>query len=106
MAIADIKIGDRIKFQKSTSLFRRIVPSFDNKVAGEGEQYFLKGEIYEFINYWTDFARGGMSLDYHETMAMEFECKESHKKDRIGSKYVFSLRHYHEYKKAGKFIVQ
>jgi hypothetical protein len=104
--IADLKIGDKIKFQESTSLFRRVIPSFNNKVAGYGEEYFLKNEVYEFINYWTDFAKdGGMSFDYHETMAMEFECKESSKKSRIGTKFIFSLRHYHEYRDTGKFIV-
>lgn len=97
ISIGDIKIGDKIKFIKSTSLFRKIMPSFKHKVAGHGEEYFLKGEVYEFVNYWSDFARDG-GFDYDETMAMEFECLESPKKDRIGYKLVLSLRHFHEYK--------
>ena len=104
IAIADIKIGDKIKFEKSTSLFRRLIPSFTNKVAGHGEEYFLKNEVYEFVNYWSDFARDS-GFDYDETMAMEFECLESTKSNRIGHKFVFSLRHFHEYKENGKFII-
>ena len=104
VTIADINIGDKIKFIKSTSLFRRVMPSFTHKVAGHGEEYFLKNEVYEFVNYWTDFARDS-GLDYDETLAMEFECKESPKQNRVGSKFVFSLRHFHEYKDEGKFIL-
>jgi hypothetical protein len=104
VTIADINIGDKIKFIKSTSLFRRVMPSFTHKVAGHGEEYFLKNEVYEFVNYWTDFARDS-GLDYDETLAMEFECKESTKQNRVGSKFVFSLRHFHEYKDEGKFIL-
>jgi hypothetical protein len=104
VAIADIKIGDKIKFIKSTSLFRRLVPKFTHKVAGHGEDYFLKNEVYEFVNYWSDFARDS-GWDYDETIAMEFECKESSKENRVGTKFVFSLRHFHEYKDEGKFIV-
>jgi hypothetical protein len=104
IAIADIKIGDKIKFIKSTSLFRRLVPKFTHKVAGHGEDYFLKNEVYEFVNYWSDFARDS-GWDYDETIAMEFECKESSKENRVGTKFVFSLRHFHEYKDEGKFIV-
>jgi hypothetical protein len=104
IAIADLKIGDKIKFQKSTSLFRRIMPSFTHKVAGHGEEYFLKNEVYEFVNYWSDFARDS-GWDYDETIAMEFECLESPKSNRIGTKFVMSLRHFHEYKDEGKFII-
>jgi hypothetical protein len=104
VAIADIKIGDKIKFIKSTSLFRRLVPKFTHKVAGHGEDYFLKNEVYEFVNYWSDFARDS-GWDYDETIAMEFECLESTKSNRIGTKFVFSLRHFHEYKDEGKFII-
>jgi len=104
ISIGDIKIGDKIEFTKSTSLYRRFIPSFKHKVAGHGEEYFLKGEVYEFINFWTDFARDG-GFDYDETMAMEFECLNSPKKGRIGYKLVLSLRHFHEYKDEGVFIV-
>ena len=104
VAIGDIKIGDKIKFNKSTNLFRKVIPSFKHKVAGHGEEYYLKGEVYEFVNYWTDFARDG-GFDYEETMAMEFECLESTKKERIGSKLVLSLRHFHEYRDKGIFEV-
>lgn len=104
VAIADIKIGDKIKFIKSTSLFRRLVPKFTHKVAGHGEDYFLKNEVYEFVNYWTAFAHDS-GWDYDETIAMEFECKESSKENRVGSKFVFSLRNFYEYKEEGKFIV-
>jgi hypothetical protein len=104
VAIADLKIGDKIKFVKSTSLFRRLMPSFTHKVAGHGEEYFLKNEVYEFVNYWSDFARDS-GWDYDETIAMEFECLESPKSNRIGTKFIFSLRHFHEYKEEGKFIV-
>jgi hypothetical protein len=102
--IGDIKIGDKIKFIKSTSVFRRFIPSFKGKVAGYGEEYFFKGEIYEFVNYWSDFARDG-GFDYDETMAMEFECLESPKKDRVGYKLVLSLRHFHEYKDENIFEI-
>ena len=102
--IGDIKIGDKIKFNKSTNLFRRIIPSFKHKVVGHGEEYFIKGEIYEFINYWSDYTRDS-GWDYDETMAMEFECLESVKKDRIGSKIVLSLRHFHEYRDVNIFEV-
>ena len=104
LAVADLKIGDKIKFIKSTSLFRRLVPKFTHKVAGHGEEYFLKNEVYEFVNYWSDFARDS-GWDYDETIAMEFECLESPKSNRVGTKFVFSLRHFHEYKDKGKFIV-
>ena len=104
LAVADLKIGDKIKFIKSTSLFRRLVPKFTHKVAGHGEEYFLKNEVYEFVNYWSDFARDS-GWDYDETIAMEFECLESTKSNRIGTKFVFSLRHFHEYKDEGKFII-
>jgi hypothetical protein len=104
VAITDLKIGDKIKFVKSTSLFRRLMPSFAHKVAGHGEEYFLKNEVYEFVNYWSDFARDS-GWDYDETIAMEFECLESPKSNRIGTKFIFSLRHFHEYKEEGKFIV-
>ncbi len=106
--IGDIKIGDKIKFIKSTSLFRRFIPSFKGKVAGHGEEYFFKGEIYEFVNYWSDFAREGDILftnPYEETMAMKFECLESPKKDRVGYKLVLSLRHFHEYKDENIFEI-
>lgn len=104
VAIADLKIGDKIKFIKSTSLFRRLMPSFTHKVAGHGEEYFLKNEVYEFVNYWSDFARDS-GWDYDETIAMEFECLESTKESRVGTTFVFSLRHFHEYKDEGKFII-
>jgi hypothetical protein len=93
VAVADLKIGDKIKFKKSTSLFRRLMPSFTHKVAGHGEEYFLKNEVYEFVNYWSDFARDS-GWDYDKTIAMEFECLESPKSNRIGTKFVFSLRHF------------
>lgn len=91
--IGDIKIGDKIKFNKSTNILRKVFPSFKHKVAGHGEEYYNKGEVYEFVNYC------------EETMAMEFECLESNKKDRVGSKLVLSLRHFHEYRDKGIFEV-
>lgn len=104
LSIAGIKIGDKIKIQKSTSLFRRLLPSMDGRVAGYGGESLIKGEIYEFVNYWSDFALDSSRLDFDETLAMEFECKESPKKGKVGSKLVFSLKHFHEYKDEGKLL--
>jgi len=105
MPIADLKIGDCIKFLESTSILRRIIPKIKDTVAGEPEQFFLKNEVFEFSNYWTDLAFGG-GMSFNNTIAMEFICIESNKENRIGKKYIFSLKHYHEYKNLNKFIIQ
>lgn len=96
----NIYIGDKIIFDKSQTLLRRIFPK--SYIFGEPHTDFRKGEIYQLSNIWMDYKlRNNDALltiltDFDEDLALEFTSDN-------GKKVVFSLEDFRKLNEKGFF---